>query len=84
MKIYLQRPSIDVLGNWALNERFLDASVITVCPMNGPERDFLADQKARPVGVPYTYSPDYLWALLQQDQDALTDAEKVGAQYVDA
>lgn len=67
MKIYLNRPSDDVLGRWAL-DRFTDACVITLCPPNGPMRDFAADPHVRPTGIPYTFTPDYLWALLSQDQ----------------
>lgn len=67
MKIYLNCPSVDVLGRWAL-DRFPEANLIIVCPSNGPWQEFRADPKARPSGIPYTFTPDYLWALLSQDQ----------------
>lgn len=81
MKIYLQMPSIDVLGQWALN-RFTDAGTITVCPPDGPTREFSADPKARPNGVPYTFPPDYLWELMKQDQGNLSTDEQTQAEYV--
>lgn len=81
MKIYLQMPSIAVLGQWAL-ERFTDAGTITVCPATGPTQDFTADPKARPQGVPYSFAPDYLWELMKQDQANLSLTEQAQAEYV--